>query len=70
MFFGKFEQRTRKLQPQLVEECKESYIEIMKPGPLLDDTAETDAFTPLDFRASPSAHILIQTDYCPQTVSI
>lgn len=70
MFVGKFEQMTKKLQSQLVEECKESYIEIMNTGPLLVDAAETDVLTSLDFQASPSAHILIQTDYCPQAVSM
>lgn len=72
LFFpvGTFDQMAKKLQSQVVEECKESYIEILSAGPRLDDVAETDALTSLAFLASPSeaslAHIPIQVDYRPQ----
>lgn len=61
----------KKLQSELVEECKESCIEILSTGPRLDDAAETDALISLAFRASPPeaslAHIPIQVDYRPQS---
>uniref|UniRef100_A0A3B5KAB1 Fibronectin type-III domain-containing protein n=1 Tax=Takifugu rubripes TaxID=31033 RepID=A0A3B5KAB1_TAKRU len=64
------QEMAKKLQSRVVEECKESYIEILSTGPRLDDAAETDALTSLAFRASPSeaslAHIPIQVDYRPQ----
>lgn len=73
MFFpvGSFDQMAKKLQSQVVEECKESYIEILSTGPRLHDAAETDVLISLAFRASPSeaslAHIPVQVDYRPQS---
>lgn len=60
----------KKLQSQVVEECKESYIEILSTGPRLD-ASETDVLISLALQASPSeaplAHIPIQVDYHPQS---
>lgn len=60
----------KKLQSQGVEECKESYIEVLSTGPRLDDV-ETEALISLALRAPPPeaslAHIPIQADYRPQS---
>lgn len=67
-----FDQMAKKLQSQVVEECKESYIEILSTGPLLADATETDPLT--SFRAptfeASLARLPIQADYCPQSALV